>query len=177
LGRERREKESGRETGQRSRGKGGGRREREREREREGGRQARVTGGGGVIYWLDPRSTVSFSPELVAATFTVEHRRALAAALEVALLEEEIRGRHRRVRECEGQRDIVRFEFALSVRVSSAPCERGLLPELPAGFPEVAQERLLLGSARELESRGIVMATYATYRHVELDNVGYGKKR
>jgi hypothetical protein len=108
----------------------------ERERERERGRQARVTGGGGVIYWLDPRSTVSFSPELVAATLTVEHRRALAAALEVALLEEEIRGRHRRVRECEGQREIARP--LRRVRVSSAPCERGLLAEAAGFETEVA---------------------------------------
>lgn len=46
------------------------RREREEERQEEGEREgrARDTGGGSVIYWLDPRSTVSFSPELAALT-------------------------------------------------------------------------------------------------------------
>lgn len=43
-------------------------REKERQEEGEGERRARSTGGGGVIYRLDPRSTVSFSPVPAAPT-------------------------------------------------------------------------------------------------------------
>ena len=42
----------------------------------------------------------------------------------------------------------------------------------------VAQRYLVRGTVLgRVSSWGIAMATYAAYRHVELDNVGYGKKR
>ncbi|TGZ37709.1 Uncharacterized protein DBV15_02972 [Temnothorax longispinosus] len=48
------------------------------------------------------------------------------------------------------------------------------------GWPRygVVQRHLLRGTVLgRVRSWGIAMATYAAYRHVELDNVGYGKKR
>lgn len=59
------------------------------------------------------------------------------------------------------------------------PERKGIIPNRE-GFTALglAQRHLLRGTVLgRVRSWGIAMATYAAYRHVELDNVGYGKKR
>lgn len=77
------------------------------------------------------------------------------------------------------RRESVCLDSLTKLAFSRPRPERGIIPDrkgrLLRGRSEAHRLRgTVLGRVR---SWGIVMATYAAYRHVELDNVGYGKKR
>lgn len=102
-----------------------------------------------------------------------------------------LRHRHREhrkhTRSCHRDRDHLSRGRSLLLLTGHAPHSRfrphpgrkGIIPNRE-GFTALglAQRHLLRGTVLgRVRSWGIAMATYAAYRHVELDNVGYGKKR